>query len=1268
MARRNRKSNDESGPGLFDTREEAQKISAPTSSTVLISGSLDPFDLNEDQRKALDLRVNRVISASAGTGKTHTITALYLALLEGRLAPGGVLLDEKEWLDKAAKNALNPMRPAEIVAVTFTQKAADELLERTRAGLDHELAKPGLPQHLREHLIQCRKDLFSAPVSTIHGFCARLLREAGASGPVPPGFKVLEEEEVSELYESALSSAAAEMLASKQFSEFELMAQQHGLFKPSGVINVGRRLLNALRTSGASVSTFQKGPALSLNQIEQELATFYSAILSAPKYRGKEPSQKLKDICAAKKVPASLEETRARALELQSGIYNQNGDLYKWAENAGIDDPFPKILQAAHAPYVNALAEYVQRVEKEFSAAKRKAGGLDYDDLLLNCKQLLCTDGKRSQPRYKFVLIDEYQDTNPLQREIMFAAAFPGDCEKTEPRLGLVGDIKQSIYRFRGADVSLMREAERDFGQMPLRQNFRSRGKVIDLINSFFKHVWPGNAGGMHYGESHELRAGGEDARHAWDKPAGELICWDPDDGNAAEKRQRQAFAAARRIRLLLAPEKTSLSQPVIWDKKTKQPRSRIRYGDIAILARSIKSLRGSLQVALSKYRIPFRMLGGVSFFTRQECLDVLNLWAAACDETDSFAAAGVLRSPFIGMSDAGMWAILNWDSQNSARSNLVEKILRAAREMPRDRLSANDAACLDIAARLFQRLQDWRGRRTAVEILDWALTETGFLSVLAMQPRGEMAVAAVRKLIEIARGFEAKGNRHLSDLVRWLKTQADAEWVDAGDAVGKEFSSDPGSEDDAVQIGTVHSAKGLEFPIVILADAGHKIPPLNNWALYTPENGLGLKLGEPFGTDTKACDAIYSANAALERQRDDEERLRLLYVALTRTRDYLIVMGECGNSKEETNWRRIINDFRRINPDVLSQVDARCKELREVSHAADAGLLQFSNGTVTVRDEYAKIETPESIVPDLKLQIERSTQASREISVGVSRLALWLWCPRRAAFATWQNERAAKMVDPDMETAPDENDDEGTDEPNPDIRALGTAVHAALEALFGEAGSAEVAAQRFSRALLEAGVRESEQTKAVFHKAMALGNSDWGKRAAKLPQDRRWVETPFRWRAPQSEHGRVTLKGQIDLLLNPSPGKWEIIDYKLAELGDHGRESEAVTRYAWQAGIYALVAAQILNVPVAQVESSLIFLRDEVVEPQTLKTLGHAQIALPTLSAVINQFAACRPDANPLALPAQVWRPAHAAPQARTPELCKAHRCPFVKHCYGAK
>src|SRR6185295_9030298 len=179
---------------------------------------------------------------------------------------------------------------------------------------------------------------------------------------------------------------------------------------------------------------------------------------------------------------------------------------------------------------------------------------------------------------------------------------------------------------------------------------------------------------------------------------------------------------------------------------------------------------------------------------------------------------------------------------------------------------------------------------------------------------------------------------------------------------------------------------KGLEFPIVILADAGHKLPPMNNWALYTPENGLGLKLGEPFGTDARACDAIYSANATLERQRDDEERLRLLYVALTRTRDYLIVMGECSNTKEETNWRRMINDFRSVNPDVLTQVDARCKELREVSNAADAGLLRFANGAASVRDEYAKIETRESVVPDLKSQIEGSTQSSREVSVSVSR------------------------------------------------------------------------------------------------------------------------------------------------------------------------------------------------------------------------------------------------------------------------------------------
>src|ERR1043165_8670531 len=275
-------------PGLFDELPEGNDSAA--------APETDPFKLNADQEHALDLRTNRVISASAGTGKTHTLTALYLALLEGRLEPGHPLLKESEWLARAKAGTLRPLRPGEIVAATFTEKAAAELLERTREGLEHELGRDDFPETLQTHLKGCRKELFSAPVSTIHAFCARLLREAGAEGPAPAAFKVLNQEEAGELLDAALSSAAAEMLESGAHPSFRILAQEQGVFtRHAGLLECGRSLLHALRTRGLEPDALRARSALSIEKVAADFEDFYAVIATVPDSGKSKPKPELRD-------------------------------------------------------------------------------------------------------------------------------------------------------------------------------------------------------------------------------------------------------------------------------------------------------------------------------------------------------------------------------------------------------------------------------------------------------------------------------------------------------------------------------------------------------------------------------------------------------------------------------------------------------------------------------------------------------------------------------------------------------------------------------------------------------------------------------------------------------------------------------------------------------------------------------------------------------------------------------------------------------------
>ncbi|HLX63245.1 MAG TPA: UvrD-helicase domain-containing protein [Planctomycetota bacterium] len=1274
--------------------------------------ALGPFDLTASQTEALDLTGNRVISASAGTGKTHTLTALFLALIEGRIEPGGKLLAESEWLARAHAEKLHPMHPGDIVAVTFTDKAATELLERARKGLDQELKRADLPEKLKDHLARCRKELYSAPVSTIHAFCARMLREAGAGGTAPAGFKVLEQEEAGELYEAALSAAAAELLESEQHPHFQKLVQESGVFtQRTGIAEIGRKLLDALRTRGFGPDELRSKNPATFEDVLCDFESFYDRLAAIPDAGRSRPSAEARARCAARKLPATLDEARTMVLELYTLLNTPSGGLAAWAEKAGLENHFDRTLHAANAPFADALADYAARVKQKYAEAKRKAGGVDYDDLLIGCRELLrpadksvcATDGDknvRAAGNYQFVLIDEYQDTNPLQRDIFYEVAFPDGVFDGPPRLGVVGDTKQSIYRFRGAESAIMEDAEQNFARAPLRENFRSRKKLIDFFNAFFEFAWPERAGAQHYDADDKLEAGGSGERHAWDGPAGEAICWEKDDVPGAEShRQQQAFAAARRIRTLVAPApQSTLTRPKIWDKITNKLREEIRYGDIAILSRSLKHIRIPLQLALSSLRIPFRMLGGVSFFARQEVIDVTNLWAAACEASDSYAVAGLLRSPFVGLSDAGLWRCAG---RLEAGAPLAQTVLLCAGDADFcATLNAEDASALQRGAKMLARLSAWRGRRTAFEILDWALIESGFLSVQAMQPRGEVAVAAVRKLIEIARGYEARGNRHLSDFVRWLRKRADAEWDDPGGSGGPELTADlPADEDDAVQIGTIHSAKGLEFPIVFLADAGAASPPMNSWALYSPANGLGLRLGSALDGLAAASDWAHRENAKREAEDEDAERLRLLYVALTRARDYLVVLGEAKAKSSESNWRKKIDDFRAKSPEMLVEVQAKDAQIRAAHAGDETGLLVFEGGTARVREEFAP-KGARALDEELlaaRDPADRNVCAARpDLRVSVSRLALWLWCPRRAAFAAWGTVgRASEPVQARAASAQTAaNDGASTQDVEQDVtgqtdsneleeesmgaRALGIAAHAALEAVFGaddpESLEAEkAAAESFERVLNETGdgrleTGDRNQQASVLARVMALARSEWGRSIAALTAEERRVETPFRWRVTIEGGARVTLTGQIDLMAKLAPEKWQVVDYKLASARGKSSESETLTRYAWQAGLYARAAAEILKTDAANVEPALAFLRDDPLEARSIAQFGHDAFGDATLRAALAQFAESSRAANPLERIAQVWFPKDDAPRARNAELCRAHGCAFVGQCFGSR
>lgn len=1147
------------------------------------SGGRDPFDLARLQRAALDAQANRVLSASAGTGKTHTLTAIYLDVLLGRLR------------DESLRGA-DPLHPGQVVAVTFTEKAAAELLERAREALEDLLARAKKEKNeaLRAHLAACRDELSGAPVSTIHGYCARLLRAAGERDGVPPGFRMLEQDEADELLDGALRSAAAEVLArggEGHAALFELAREWNvsGAFG-KGLLPVGRSLIHALRTLGLRPDALlAKEPAGGAAKLLDGVRERVAAVPDEGRSR---PKPELRELLARPlggDDPLALRRFCLEALPLAEG--------YKWAEGLGLDTDLRAALAFAHAPHRAALARYIGEALARYAKAKRAAGGLDFDDLLLEARRLL-EDEPQAAGNAQFVLIDEFQDTNPIQWQVLERVAFPNGAARARPRIAIVGDEKQSIYRFRGAEVKLFRDrcADAAFSVQPLKENFRSRGAVIAFLNAFFRTVWPAEGGGFAYDEAHELEAYGRDgARHAWDGPPGELLKAHAEAEDADAARWAQALAIARRIRSMIDSEKDPVR---VWDKERKVLRAP-RYQDVAVLAHSVKALRVPLELAFAKYRVPFRMIGGVTFYTRQEVLDVLNLLAAVADPADTLALAGFLRSPLVQLPDGAVFRLV-YGKDGVAEGAQAERLARRIEDLDAEGLDDEDAAKFRAGAELLKELRANLGRWTVAECIDLACRRTGFLGVLAMQPQGELAVAAVRRLIERARSFEAQGAHTFGDFVGWLRERVEREFSEPAGDQTPDLAPDLPESPDAVHVGTIHKAKGLEYGVVFVAEMGTAPRGNADAALFDPERGLGLRIGiEREGLSGEA-DAVHAEIAASLRSAEAEESRRKLYVALTRARDYLVLCGEYKNNRKDGTWRGYVDAYvgecekDKALPKLLVRED-NAKELLDAKPPEAQAPLHFDNADARLSAAQSNGETKPDAEALARLQALLANVAQpperawgpggRGLELPVTAFArLLAGLPGLHGYERADSSEAAGAEDASEAAAVQPGgSDEFTEQaglPPADARKLGVAAHAALEAAVaaGAKDAPSAAAFAWRRALARANAdADGDAALAAFAKVEAALHGDFLKEVLALPPAQRYAERALRWRLALDGKPplNVALSGTIDLLAQPG-GAWRVVDYKLAS-----REHvppKVLCAYAWQVRLYAAAAGALLR------------------------------------------------------------------------------------------
>lgn len=791
-----------------------------------------------------------------------------------------VLIERFAWL--VLENRISPAR---ILAITFTEKAATEIKER-------------MVKEFAEHP-EIRQQIERAYVSTIHGFCARLLRENAIDAQVDPLFNVLDE------------ASACAMLSETADHVLE------GLYArdPDAV----RRLLRSL-----AVGTFRGDYGVDL---ASSLTDIYGRLriagqraedlkASPPDYRTdfcrlreiawailQDKTKVISEEC--KRLHDSAREWARRAMALsETDVEEQhfgvlcraNLSIPSLAKGSAVRQHEAELriicgkLRAAlavhwYAEQRDVIVQLLGEIDRGYRARKRAASALDFDDLeeatirLLQSKDALRV---RVRDSFEYILMDELQDTNPLQWRLM-------ELVRGKDNFFAVGDINQSIYGFRHADPALFtayRDRVSAAGQIvdELRENYRSRSAVLEFINGVFTVVE-----GV---ETHTLVAKTEFAPKA--QPSAEVLDITPDDGSDAEA--TEARWVARRI--------TELVGELGY-----------KYGDFAILTRANNST-GALQAALDEFGVPSLVVGGQTFFDTREVRDVKLLLDVLVNPCNEVSLAGLLRSPMFGVSD--------------------DDLLR----MRRDHGSVSRGVDVTTPAG-WETIVALRAIRNVVSpdlLVRRVLDECGYENGLT-----ERARANIAKLLGNLRDAHTRNPRPLADAVAAIG------------AGSPEAEAPPADIADAVRLMTLHKAKGLEFKVVFLPFLHRTKPNGFPRISYSREHGLGIKWRDPAG-GADISDCVREENKNIEGQQRCREENRLLYVGMTRAEQHLVLSW----SKKSKNgsWASVIEPKLAHCPDVVCH-----KLAGEPQPLATAAMATTAAAPFTVLNRPEAVDQSDSVI-----------------------------------------------------------------------------------------------------------------------------------------------------------------------------------------------------------------------------------------------------------------------------------------------------------------
>jgi len=796
-----------------------------------------------EQRRAIEIGGHDVlVEAGAGTGKTGTMVDRYCRLV----------CDLE-------------VQPDAILAFTFTDRAAAELRQRIRAELE---ARAGAGSERAAGLLA---KLGGAWVTTIHGFCSRLLAGHPVAAGIDPRFRVLDGPEADRAAREAFDGALAEFLAGGEEARERTVAA----FEVEGLRAIVSDVHAELRSRGVAAPRLPEAPRSDPSAALRRAADAASETLAElkPADPNREPVERALALLARTGESPGLDELAA----LRTDSRAKSVAAYREA----IDAAVARAAEAGEGGEAyRHVGELLELFSARFAAAKERRDGLDFEDLQLRAVALLEREeiGDAYRRRFRHLLVDEFQDTNRLQLRLIEALRGPG------AELMVVGDELQSIYGFRHADLDVFRErrraVERDPGAtaIELSGNFRSRPELIGAVNAIGEKLLgdayrplrvgalPASPQPPGEGDAVELLL---TARDGWD---GEGIDLQPaTDADTPPSHLAEARFVAERLRRLAE--------------------SGVPRGEMVILLRAFTHL-DAYEDSLERAGLRPYAIGGRGYWSQQQVADVCALLATIANPLDDQALFGALASPACAVAPDTLWLLRAAAGRRRhvwPTLELAAGLGEAEPEAPQwlEQIPEPELALLRGFARTVVGLRERAARLSLEGLIDAAIGETGYdLAVLARRS-GEARFANVRKLMRLAREFEAREGRDLRGLLDFLYSRAEA------DADAEAASALEGH--DGVRIMTVHAAKGLEFGVVAAPNlsrrllAGARLPALTLG--HEPEAPrVGLQLRRLGAASLNLYD--HAELCAETQQREVAEELRLFHVAATRARERLILSG----------------------------------------------------------------------------------------------------------------------------------------------------------------------------------------------------------------------------------------------------------------------------------------------------------------------------------------------------------------------------------------